>query len=88
MGIMPLQFKNGDTRQSLGIKGDETFTISGVEGGLTPRQDVTLTITRADGTTKQVTLLSRMDTADEVDYYRNGGILHYVLKQMAKGEAA
>ena len=83
MGVMPLQFKGGDNCQSLGLKGDETFDVKGVEGDLSPRQDATLSITYANGTTKDVNVLVRLDTADEVDYFRNGGILHYVLRQMA-----
>lgn len=83
MGVLPLQFKDGDNRETLGLKGDETFDIKGVSGGLKPRQDIGLTITYADGSTKDVTLLCRIDTLDEVDYYRNGGILHYVLRNLA-----
>ncbi len=85
MGVLPLQFKGGDSRDSLNITGNETFDITGVSGGLTAGQDVAMTITYADGTTKDVTLLARLDTADEVDYYHAGGILHYVLRDMAKG---
>jgi len=84
MGVLPLQFTGNDTRQSLGITGNETFDVTGVEGDLSPRQDATLTIHYADGSTKDVTLLVRLDTADEVDYFRAGGILHYVLRDMAK----
>jgi aconitate hydratase len=84
MGVLPLQFKDGDTRQSLKLTGTETFDITGVDGELTPHQDAHMTITYADGSTKDVTLLVRLDTADEVDYFRAGGILHYVLRQMAK----
>jgi len=85
MGVLPLQFKDGDGQTSLGLKGDETYDITGVEGGLTAGQDVAMTITYADGTTKDVTLLARLDTADEVDYYQAGGILHYVLRDIARG---
>lgn len=84
MGVLPLQFKGGDGQISLGLKGDEKYDITGVEGGLTAGQDVAMTITYADGVTKDVTLLARLDTADEVDYYQAGGILHYVLRDMAK----
>lgn len=83
MGILPLQFKNGETRQTLGLKGDEFFEITGVEGNLKPRQDINLKITYADGSTKETKLLCRIDTVDEVDYYLNGGILHYVLRNLA-----
>ncbi|MGB0719307.1 MAG: aconitate hydratase AcnA [Bdellovibrionales bacterium] len=83
MGVLPLQFKNGENRETLGLKGDETFDISGISGGLKPGQDVQMTVHCADGSTKDVTLLCRLDTLDEVEYYKNGGILHYVLRNMA-----
>ncbi|MDO8267493.1 MAG: aconitate hydratase [Moraxellaceae bacterium] len=82
MGVLPLQFKAGASLQSLGLKGDETFAIVGVDGDLAPQQDMTLVITAADGSTKEVTLLSRIDTPIEVDYYRHGGILPFVLRQI------
>ena len=82
MGVLPLQFKN-DTRESLGLKGDETYDISGIEGGLKPQQDINMTVHFADGSSKDVTLLCRLDTLDEVEYYKNGGILHYVLRNIA-----
>ena len=83
MGVLPLQFKDGVTRETLGLKGDETFDVTGISGELTPSQDIAMTVHYADGTSKDVTLLCRLDTMDEVDYYRNGGILHYVLRNMA-----
>jgi aconitate hydratase len=82
MGVLPLQFKGGDTRQSLGLTGDDTFTIRGV-AGLQPRQDVTVEVTRKDGSTFTFTALCRIDTANEVEYFMNGGILHYVLRKLA-----
>ena len=82
MGVLPLQFKDGN-RESLGLKGDETYDIKGISGGLKPGQDVTMTVHYPDGSTKDVTLLCRLDTLDEVEYYLNGGILHYVLRSMA-----
>jgi aconitate hydratase len=84
MGVLPLQFTGGDSRETLGITGNEIFDITGVDGELKPAQDAQMKITYADGSTKDVTLLLRLDTADEVDYYRAGGILHYVLRDMAK----
>ena len=84
MGVLPLQFKDGVTRQSLGLTGEETFDVTGVAGGITPRMDLQLTIHRPDGSSEQVPLLCRIDTADEVEYYRNGGILHYVLRNLMK----
>ncbi|WP_420405433.1 aconitate hydratase AcnA [Nisaea sp.] len=84
MGVLPLQFKDGDNRETLGLKGTETFDITGIAGGITPRMDVPCKITYADGSVKEITLLCRIDTADEVDYYRHGGILQYVLRNIAK----
>ena len=83
MGILPLQFKDGLTRNDLALDGTETFDIAGIEQDLRPRKDVTMTITRADGQTRQVPLLLRIDTEDEVEYYRNGGVLNFVLRNLA-----
>jgi aconitate hydratase len=82
MGVLPLQFKGDTSVASLGLTGDERFDIGGIAGVLQPQQDVTLTITRKDGTTLQVPLLLRIDTPIEVDYYRAGGILPFVLKEL------
>ncbi|AXV81236.1 aconitate hydratase AcnA [Ralstonia solanacearum] len=82
MGVLPLQFKGNDSAQSLGITGDETFDIEGLEGEIKPQQDVTLVITRANGDTKRVKVLLRIDTPIEVDYYKHGGILPFVLRQL------
>ena len=84
MGVLPLQFKDGLTRADLDLKGDETFDIAGIAEDLTPRTDVTMTVTYADGATREVPLLVRIDTLDELEYFRNGGILHYVLRNMMK----
>ncbi|MFZ4762781.1 MAG: aconitate hydratase AcnA [Alphaproteobacteria bacterium] len=84
MGILPLQFKQGEDRRSLGLTGDELFDIHGVEQGLRPAMDLTLTIHRPSGVQDKVKLLCRVDTLDEVEYYRHGGILQYVLRQMLK----
>ncbi|HYD64988.1 aconitate hydratase AcnA [Azospirillum sp.] len=83
MGILPLQFKDGLTRQSLKLDGSETFDVTGIEQDLRPRKDVTLTITRADGSTETHSLLLRIDTLDEVEYYRHGGVLNFVLRNLA-----
>ena len=83
MGVLPLVFKDGDTRQSLGLTGKETLSITGIAGGITPRMDLPCTITYEDGSTKEITLLCRIDTEDEVAYYKNGGILQYVLRNLA-----
>jgi aconitate hydratase len=82
MGVLPLQFKNGESAQSLGLTGDETFSILGVSESMKPQQDMTLAIHRADGSTQNVTVLSRIDTPIEVDYFKHNGILPYVLRQL------
>lgn len=82
MGVLPLQFQNGDTRQSLGLTGDDTFTIKGI-ADLKPRQQVTVEVTRADGSSFSFEALCRIDTANEIEYFMNGGILHYVLRKLA-----
>ncbi|WP_287788019.1 aconitate hydratase AcnA [Acidiphilium sp.] len=83
MGVLPLVFKDGMTRKTLALKGDETIDIVGLEN-LSPRMDLDMVIRRANGTTDKVSLLCRVDTRDEVLYYQNGGILHFVLRNMAK----
>ncbi len=82
MGVLPCQFKGKDSIASLGIKGDELFDVTGLEGGIKPQMDVTLTIRRADGSTQTVPVLLRIDTPIEVDYYLNGGILPFVLREL------
>ena len=82
MGVLPLQFKDGVTRKSLGLDGSETVDLTGLADGISPGMDVTCKITRADGSSEELTLLCRIDTLDEVDYYLHGGILHYVLRNM------
>ncbi len=82
MGVLPLLFKDGQSWASLGLKGDETVTLEGV-ADLAPRGDVAATITRADGSTETLKLRAAIDTENELDYFRNGGILHYVLRQRA-----
>ncbi|WP_257540827.1 aconitate hydratase AcnA [Sphingobium sp. CFD-1] len=82
MGVLPLQFKDGQNKDTLGLTGDETFTITGV-AGLKPRQDVDVKVTRADGSTFTFTALCRIDTVNELDYFLNGGILQYVLRKLA-----
>ncbi len=82
MGVLPLQFVDGQTRLSLGLTGDDSFTITGV-AELKPRQSVTVNVTRKDGTQFSFETLCRIDTANEVEYFMNGGILHYVLRKLA-----
>ena len=81
MGVLPLQFKPGDSWESLGIQGDETFDVT-IAADLRPQQDATLVIHTANGKSKSVPLTLRIDTAIEVDYYRHGGILPFVLRQL------
>ncbi|HMN73765.1 MAG TPA: aconitate hydratase, partial [Rhodoblastus sp.] len=84
MGVLPLVFRDGMTWQALGLKGDETVTIRGLEDdALKPRVQLTAEITYPDGTKKDVPLLCRIDTLDELEYYKNGGILQFVLRQLA-----
>jgi aconitate hydratase len=82
MGVLPLQFQEGQSWKSLGLDGTEEVSIHGIEG-LKPQQDVKATITKADGSTTDITFLARIDTADELDYFRNGGILQYVIRKLA-----
>jgi aconitate hydratase len=82
MGVLPLQFKGSDSVQSLGLKGDEEVDVLGIDGDIKPQQDVTLVIKRADGSTQEIRVLLRIDTPIEVDYYRNGGILPFVLREL------
>ena len=82
MGVLPLQFKDGDTRNTLGLTATDSFTIKGL-ADLSPSQDVEVEVTREDGSTFSFTALCRIDTANEMEYYRNGGILHYVLRKLA-----
>jgi aconitate hydratase len=84
MGVLPLQFKAGDNQESLKLDGTEIFDITGIEGDITPRQDVNIKIHYADGTSRNITALCRIDTENEGEYYKNGGILHYVLRRLAK----
>ena len=82
MGVLPLQFPEGVTAQTLGLDGTETFDVVGLSDNITPRQDVTLRIHRKDGSTQDQTVKLRIDTPIEVDYFRHGGILPYVLRQL------
>jgi aconitate hydratase len=82
MGVLPLQFKDGDTRHSLGLSATDTFSVRGL-ANLTPGQDVTVEVTHEDGTRFSFTALCRIDTANEMEYYRHGGILPYVLRKLA-----
>ena len=83
MGVLPLQFKDGMTRKTLNLTGHESFDVGGIEDGIKPGMDVPLTIHRRDGTSETITLTCRIDTAEEVEYFKNGGVLHYVLRNLA-----
>ena len=83
MGVIPFEFTGGDTRKSLGLTGEETVSISGLDS-IKPLQEVPCTITMADSSTKEITLKCRIDTAIEIEYIEHGGVLHYVLRNLAK----
>ena len=87
MGVLPLQFKDGVNRDTLKLDGTETFDITGVAGGIAPGMEVSCKFTRTDGSSEEITLLCRIDTLDEVDYFRHGGILQYVLRNMMQAAA-
>jgi aconitate hydratase len=82
MGVLPLQFKEGTTAQTLKLDGSETYDIVGLDANLKPQQDLTLQITRKDGTEENIVVACRIDTPIEIDYYQHGGILPYVLRQL------
>ncbi len=83
MGVIPFEFTGGDTRKSLGLKGDETVSITGLEGDLKPLSMIPCTITYADGTSKTIQIKCRIDTEIEIEYVEHGGVLHYVLRDLA-----
>jgi aconitate hydratase len=83
MGILPLQFADGASVESLGLTGEEVFDIAGISGELTPRQRFEVKATAPDGSVKTFGVISRIDTPIEVDYYKHDGILPYVLRQLA-----
>jgi aconitate hydratase len=83
MGVLPLQFENGEDAKSLGLTGTETFEISGSAKELSPKKKMTVTATAEDGKKTTFSVTCRLDTPNEVDYYKNGGILHFVLRQLA-----
>ena len=83
MGVIPFEFTGGDTRKTLGLKGDETVSIAGLDT-IQPLQEVPCTITYGDGSSKTITLKCRIDTAIEIEYIEHGGVLHYVLRNLAQ----
>jgi len=85
MGVLPLQFPEGVSAGSLRLDGTETYAVLGLNANLRPRQNLTLRITRAGNATEDVPVRCRIDTAIEIDYYRHGGILPFVLRQLVAG---
>jgi aconitate hydratase len=85
MGILPLQFKDGQNAQSLGLDGSEIFNIEGYDNNLKPRTDIKVTAKKKDGTVVAFTTMNRVDTPVEVVYLKNGGILHTVLRKLGAG---
>jgi len=82
MGILPLQFEPGQTRETLGLSGLETYAVEGIAAGIAPRQKLTVRAV-GDGAEKSFPAIARIDTPEEVHYYRHGGILQYVLRRLA-----
>ena len=84
MGVLPLQFQDGEGREQLGLTGEEVYDIEGLDDDLKPGQELEV-VARGDGGEKRFTVICRIDTPVEINYYRNGGILHTVLRRMASG---
>lgn len=84
MGVLPLQFQPGENAESLGLDGTETFEITGITDGLKPRQDISIKVSNSQGEAREIQVRSRLDTQVEIDYYRNGGVLHTVLRRMLR----
>ncbi|WP_288382555.1 hypothetical protein, partial [uncultured Acinetobacter sp.] len=82
MGVLPLQFVDGQTRQSLNLTGKEELSISGLSDEIQPHQQLDVSVTREDGSTESFKVLCRIDTLNEVEYFKAGGILHYVLRNL------
>jgi aconitate hydratase len=81
MGVLPLQFAEGVNRRTLALDGSERIDISGLEGALSPRMRLPCTITRANGERETISVMSRLDTTQEVEYFRHGGLLHYAIRK-------
>jgi aconitate hydratase len=86
MGVLPVEFMPGEDMNTLGLQGDEVFSIRGLQDGIQPEMKVNVTAERADGQKQEFSAKVRIDTAIEVEYYRNGGILHMVLRQLIAEE--
>jgi aconitate hydratase len=82
MGVLPLQFKPGDNRTTLGLSGEEIYSVEGIADDLKPKKEVRVTARDASGHGKTFQVIVRIDTPDEIEYYRHGGILPYVLRQL------
>ena len=87
MGVLPLQFLEGTNAQSLGLDGSETYSITGLSDSIQPGQKLSLEIRRANGETQTVPVKLRIDTPIEIDYYRHGGILQFVLRELLSRNA-
>jgi aconitate hydratase len=85
MGVLPLQFKPGEGRTTLGLTGREVFDVLGIAGGLTPGKELTVRARREDGSSVEFQAIGRLDSAMDVAYYQHGGILQYVLRQLLRG---
>jgi aconitate hydratase len=84
MGVLPLQFKPGQNADTLGLTGQEVLTIEGIHAGMTPRQDIIVTVEKPDHTLFSIVMTARLDTAVEIEYYANGGILPSVLNRLVE----
>ena len=84
MGVIPFEFTGSDSRKSLGLKGTETVSIMGLEGDIVPLSEMPCEITFEDGTVKEISIKCRIDTEIEIEYIEHGGVLHYVLRDLAK----
>jgi aconitate hydratase len=84
MGVLPLIFNEGMSRKTLNLDGSETFDIGGIEAGIKPRMDVPVTITRKDGSKQTISMFCAILTLEEVEYFKNGGILQFVLRNLAR----
>jgi aconitate hydratase len=85
MGVLPLQFADGESKESLGLTGEETYDIGGIAQDLAPGKPVAVHVTAPDGTSRTIAVKARIDTIVELEYYKHGGILQYVLRQLMKG---
>ena len=87
MGVLPMQFAEGESRESLGLTGEETYSITGIADDMKPGKVLDVTATAADGSKKTFKATTRIDTVVELEYYENGGILQYVLRNIAHGKS-